>query len=107
MLERCEIPYSLSLCLQSIVKGLRESGVFRSVIESAQKLSKDKFLSSIESRNSSRATSSETLSTRKIGNREESKATVRKVLEVEHTGYHAAAIPPLSPPGMDNVHLEE
>ncbi|KAI3968180.1 hypothetical protein MKX01_018483 [Papaver californicum] len=93
----------------SIVKGLRETGVFRSVIQSALTHSKSKFLSSIESSNSSRgSTGSEEVSLRKMGGRkEESKATARKVLEIEYAGYHAAAVGPQSPPGMVDIHLEE
>ncbi|KAI3851478.1 hypothetical protein MKW92_044893 [Papaver armeniacum] len=83
----------------SIVKGLREAGVFKSVIQSAILL---------KSSNSSRgATGSGEISIRKMGGRkEESKATVRKVLEMEHAGYHAAAVGPQSPPGMVDIHLE-
>ncbi|KAI3905591.1 hypothetical protein MKX01_036500 [Papaver californicum] len=93
----------------SIVKGLREAGVFRSVIQSALTHSKSKFLSSIESSNSSRgSTGSEEVSLRKMGGRkEESKATARKILEIEYAGYHAAAVGPQSPPGMVDIHLEE
>ncbi|KAF8395760.1 hypothetical protein HHK36_019711 [Tetracentron sinense] len=91
----------------AIVQGLRESGVFSSVIASAQTaLSKDKFLSSVESTNSSVTIGSKALSSRKIGGGRESQATARKVLETMDTASHAAAIPPLSPPGMDDLHME-
>lgn len=80
---------------QVIIEGLKESGVFRSVIAKAPStLSRDKFLASIESSNSSR-----TQPPRKIDikNKENhSQATVRKALEVSE---FQQAVPPLSPPG--------
>lgn len=89
-----------------IVQGLRESGVFGTVIASAQKtLSKDKFLTSIESSNSSRDATSNVLSMRKFGKSKDSQATARKVLEMTDTS-HAIAVPPLSPPGSDELQLE-
>ncbi|XP_010264117.1 PREDICTED: glycosyltransferase-like At2g41451 [Nelumbo nucifera] len=90
----------------AIVQGLRESGIFSSVIASAQTtLSKDKFLSSIESSNSSRVMESVAISSRKISGGRESQATGRKVLETIDTA-HTAAVPPLSPPEMDDFHKE-
>ena len=87
---------------QVIIQGLKESGVFSSIIASApQSLSKKKFLASIESSNSSRADASRSLpSTRKIGTH----STARKALElaVDNTSSHEEAVPPLSPPTMDN-----
>ncbi|KAK9291022.1 hypothetical protein L1049_009205 [Liquidambar formosana] len=86
-----------------IIQGLRQSGVFSSVIVSAQAtLSKEKFLSSVESSNSSKETRSEAISSRKIGNSGESQAIARKALEFTETASHALAIPPLSPPSMDD-----
>lgn len=85
-----------------IVQGLRESGVFTSVIASANSnLAKDKFLSSIGSTNSTSANDKVTVS-RKIG-KTESQATVRKVLVFADVAIHEAAVPPLSPPGVDDV----
>ncbi|XP_052171128.1 glycosyltransferase-like KOBITO 1 [Diospyros lotus] len=87
----------------AIIQGLRESGVFSSVISSAPtSLSKDKFLASIESSNSSRAAASQSLPSRKMGRSSESHATARKVLETAATVLHEVAVPPLSPPGMDD-----
>ncbi|KAJ9685508.1 hypothetical protein PVL29_017521 [Vitis rotundifolia] len=90
----------------AIIQGLRESGVFSSVIASAPTtLSKDKFLSTIGSTNSSRAVASESLPSRKFGRSKESQATARKALEIADAASHKAAVPPLSPPGMDDKHL--
>ncbi|XP_010241373.1 PREDICTED: glycosyltransferase-like At2g41451 [Nelumbo nucifera] len=91
----------------AIIQGLRESGVFSSVIASANTtLSKVKFLSSIESNNSSRTMGSETISSRKIGGGRESQATARKALGIAETTSFAAAVPPLPPPGMDDLHMQ-
>lgn len=85
-----------------IVQGLRESGVFTSVIASGNSnLAKDKFLSSIGSTNSTSTNDKVTVS-RKIG-KTESQATVRKVLVFADVAIHEAAVPPLSPPGVDDV----
>ncbi|XP_057982668.1 glycosyltransferase-like At3g57200 [Malania oleifera] len=90
----------------AIVRGLRESGVFSSIIASAQAThSKDKLLSRKWS-NSSKTIESEAISTRKIGNKGASQATAREVLEIgetDETDSHAPAVPPLSPPGMDKL----
>ncbi|KAK6941768.1 hypothetical protein RJ641_027145 [Dillenia turbinata] len=86
-----------------IIQGLRDSGVFSSVIASAQKtLSKDEFLSSVVSSNSSRMGA---ISSRKIGNHREFQSTARRVLEVSDIT-HDAAIPPLSPPGPEDIVME-
>lgn len=85
-----------------IVQGLREAGVFTSVVESASTpLSKDKFLSSIESSNSTRNDES-VVSSRKMGKTTESQATARRVLEFPDAAIHEAAIPPLPAPGVDD-----
>lgn len=86
-----------------IVQGLRESGIFTSIIASAStNITKDKFLSSIGATNST--TSSERVtSSRKIGKTTESQATARRVLEVSDEAIHEPAVPPLSPPGVDDV----
>jgi hypothetical protein len=79
---------------------LRESGVFSSVIASAPKISKEKFLHSIDSSNSTRAVASVSLPSRKIGRTKESQATVRKVLDFETSVFQELAVPPQSPPGL-------
>ncbi|KAK3223830.1 hypothetical protein Dsin_010860 [Dipteronia sinensis] len=93
----------------AIIQGLRESGVLSSVIASAQTtLSKKKFLASIDSSNSSRAAASQSLPSRKVDNRsKEHQATARRVLNIEaNESHHEAAVPPLSPPGVnDDDHL--
>ncbi|KAI3827043.1 hypothetical protein L1987_01105 [Smallanthus sonchifolius] len=88
-----------------IIEGLKESGVFTSVIAKAPAtLSRDTFLASIESSNSSRTSGGRSQPPRKIKRNTEnqSQATVRKVLEA--TEFHQVAVPPLSPPGptMEN-----
>ncbi|KAF5205028.1 Glycosyltransferase-like kobito [Thalictrum thalictroides] len=89
-----------------IVQGLRESGVFSSVVLSAQKtLSKDKFLTSVESSNSSRTVMPNVLSVRKFGRSKDSEATARRLFEIADTS-HAIAVPPLSPPVMDELQME-
>ncbi|XP_050283489.1 glycosyltransferase-like KOBITO 1 [Quercus robur] len=89
-----------------IIQGLRESGVFSSVIASAPTtISKDKFLSSIVSSNSSRAAASESLPSRRIGRSREHQATARRVLEIESAAFYEVAVPPLSPPGMNDDRL--
>ena len=107
MKTTCHVVFPDNRCLfQVIVQGLRESGVFSSVIAAAPTMSKDKFLSSLGSTNSSRAVASESLPSRKFGRSKESKATARRTLEIADTVSHvAAAVPPLSPPGMDDEHL--
>ncbi|KAM2227425.1 hypothetical protein ACFXTI_014231 [Malus domestica] len=86
-----------------IIQGLRESGVFSSVIASAAQtnLSKDQFLSSVESSNSSRESTSGAITSRKIGKLIDSQATARRVLEFTDDASHPLAVPPLSPPGLD------
>ncbi|KAI3510982.1 hypothetical protein L1887_18123 [Cichorium endivia] len=84
-----------------IIEGLKESGVFASIIAKAPTtLSRDKFLASIESSNSSRESGAHSHPSRKIGRITEhhSQATVRKALEAVE--FHEPAVPPLSPPGL-------
>ncbi|KAK6163017.1 hypothetical protein DH2020_002858 [Rehmannia glutinosa] len=104
--KRC---FMLEFDRATIIQGLRESGIFASIIASGQgSLSKDNFLASIESSNSSRTTSSVSLKSRKMGSRE-SQSTARKILEI-NTSYefHEVAVPPLSPPVMDrDLMIEE
>lgn len=96
---------SFCLNLQVIVQELRESGIFTSVVSAAHtNISKDEFLSSIESSNTTRGIESRGISSRKIGNSGESQATARKVLETALTD--SFAVPPLSPPSMTDIHLD-
>lgn len=96
------------LVFQVIIQGLREAGIFSSVITSAQSsISKDKFLASIEKSNSTRAVSSQSLPSRKIGRNHDSQATARRIFNTAAAAYHEAAIPPLSPPVMDNDLMNE
>ncbi|XP_043693645.1 glycosyltransferase-like At2g41451 [Telopea speciosissima] len=92
----------------AIIKALRESGVFSSAIASAQTttLSKEKFLSSVESSNSTSSTKPKVISSRKFGGSRESQAMTRKALEISDTDSHMKAVPPLSPPGMDDLNIE-
>ncbi|KAI3968253.1 hypothetical protein MKX01_018556 [Papaver californicum] len=97
----------------AIIQGLRESGAYRSVIETS--LSKESLLSSSnKTSNSSEdriASSESTLSSRKMGKIRVSQATVRRVLQIASNktfaSYAVAAIPPLSPPGLDDHHKGE
>ncbi|XWS07573.1 hypothetical protein CRYUN_Cryun41cG0000500 [Craigia yunnanensis] len=83
----------------AIIQGLRESGVFSSVVATAPTtLSRDKFLASVDSSNSSRAVPYMAFASRKIGRSREQRASARKVLEIEASAAHEAAVPPLSPP---------
>ncbi|KAH6759792.1 elongation defective 1 protein / ELD1 protein [Perilla frutescens var. hirtella] len=92
----------------TIIQGLRESGVLGSIIASAQgSISKEKFLASIESSNSSRASGSILLDSRKIGRDRASQSTARKTLEVTSDAFHELAVPPLSPPLInDDAEIE-
>ncbi|KAG8503973.1 hypothetical protein CXB51_002286 [Gossypium anomalum] len=81
----------------AIIQGLRESGVFGSVLQSAQTLSKDKFLSSVEGSNFS--------SVHKQIGVKESQATARRILDINDNFSGGSAIPPLSPPVPDDFHI--
>lgn len=65
-------------------------------------ISKDKFLKSVESSNSSRNDRSEMISSRKIDAGGVSQATARRILEVIGDSI-PSAIPPLSPPSHDDA----
>ncbi|EPS69585.1 hypothetical protein M569_05180, partial [Genlisea aurea] len=82
----------------TIIQELRASGIFASIIASAEGLSesKDKSLASTNISNSSLAD----VQSRKMG-RDFSEAKARKVLEATHT-FQEFAVPPLSPPAMDD-----
>ncbi|CAI8596785.1 unnamed protein product [Vicia faba] len=83
-----------------IIQSLRESGVFSSIIASAPTLSKDKFLHSIDSSNSTRVVASIFHSSRKVGRIKESQATARRILDLESSVFQESAVPPESPPGV-------
>ncbi|KAK4767472.1 hypothetical protein SAY86_015222 [Trapa natans] len=90
--------------VQAIVQALRESGVFSSVIASAKtNLSKETFLESIKTANSSKSDSQET--SRKIGNSGESQTTAKRILAYMDNA-DLPAIPPLSPPAPYYFDLE-
>ncbi|KAK8980628.1 hypothetical protein V6N11_072943 [Hibiscus sabdariffa] len=91
----------------AIIQGLRESGVFNSVVQSAQTiLSRDKLLSSVESSNSSSIIDKHRIiSSGNIGVKE-SQATARRILEINDKFSGDSAIPPLSPPVPDDLTLE-
>lgn len=86
----------LIFCSQVIVQRLRETGVFTSVIASAQKV-----LSSVTNSSTAGVTSSS-----KIGHDGESKATARRVLQIPDNASFSSAIPPLSPPGLEGIYME-
>ncbi|KAL3534463.1 hypothetical protein ACH5RR_002924 [Cinchona calisaya] len=87
-----------------IIQGLRESGIFTNVIVSAWSgQSKEKISSSIESNKFPRISGSKEISSRKFGYKE-SQATARKVLNFAENA--ASAIPPQSPPHMDDMRLD-
>ena len=90
---------------QVIVQGLRESGIFTAIIESAStSSSKDKFLSSIESSNSTRHES--VVSSRNVNRNTESRATARRVLQFIDV-IPEAAVPPLPAPNVDQNKMVE
>ncbi|KHG03375.1 Glucan endo-1,3-beta-glucosidase B [Gossypium arboreum] len=83
-----------------IIQGLRDSGLFGSVIQSAQTtLSKE-----IKSSNTSRVDKPGMISSRKIGVKETT-ATARRILEIPNETSYESAIPPLSPPILDGLHI--
>ncbi|MED6146950.1 Glycosyltransferase-like KOBITO 1 [Stylosanthes scabra] len=90
-----------------IIQSLRETGVFRSVIAKAAEttLSKDNFLKSVDSNNSTRNARSETIFSRKFDAGGVSQLTARRILEVIDDGLIPSAIPPLSPPKLDHSNL--
>lgn len=100
--------FSFFFSLQVIIQSLRESGVFSTTIASAMQtsVSKESFLKSVESSNSSRELSSGVISSRKIGNSRETQTNGRKVLEITEFDSHPLAIPPLSPPGLPDFHID-
>lgn len=91
---------------QIIIQGLRNSGIFSSVISSAvhHKSAKDQVLSSVKISNSSRPIESGVISSRKVGiiNKGDFQATARRVLEILDDHSDLSATPPLSPPSLDD-----
>ncbi|RZR70644.1 hypothetical protein BHM03_00000938 [Ensete ventricosum] len=95
--------------LPAIIQSLRESGVFSSAIASAQASSKQKSTSPIENlqnRSSVIPDPIDSISKRgRIGGRKiKSQATARKIMEV--VGGVESAMPPMSPPGLDDFSTE-
>ncbi|KAG5583549.1 hypothetical protein H5410_054176 [Solanum commersonii] len=90
----------------AIVQGLKESGVFVSVIASARRdIIKDESLSSAGNRNASRYPHITDTFPRKMGWIFEPQSTARKFVEFSTTDRQA--IPPESPPGMDGIDLTD
>ncbi|KAK4725478.1 hypothetical protein R3W88_028257 [Solanum pinnatisectum] len=89
----------------AIVQGLKESGVFVSVIASAHRdIIQDESLSSAGNRNASRYPHITDTFPRKMGRiLVEPQSTARKFVEFSKTDRQA--IPPESPPGMDGIDL--
>ncbi|KAJ4845285.1 hypothetical protein Tsubulata_015095 [Turnera subulata] len=83
----------------AIVQGLRESGIFSNVIASA--LSQASL--SVDNNSSSIAAKSGVVSSGRVGQKEESQATGRRILQVPGEVYFPSAIPPLSPPGLESI----
>ncbi|RWW28354.1 hypothetical protein GW17_00007192 [Ensete ventricosum] len=95
--------------LPAIIQSLRESGVFSSAIASAQASSKQKSTSPIENlqnRSSVIPDPIDSISKRgRIGGRKiKSQATARKIMEI--VGGVESAMPPMSPPGLDDFSTE-
>ncbi|KAI3667366.1 hypothetical protein L6452_42422 [Arctium lappa] len=87
-----------------IMQGLREAGVYSSLIEFVQtSLAKDPFLSADEiiSNSSKGVEAAGGVSSRKIGNKEP-RTGIRNVLRAADVDL--SAMPPLSPPVMDDIH---
>ncbi|KAM7270355.1 hypothetical protein ACFE04_029569 [Oxalis oulophora] len=100
--KRC---FMLEFDRAAIVQGLRESGIFTSVIEYALTL-QDKLSTSIQTSNSSETVKSKS-SSRKIIKDVEHRSSARRILEFSNNISHPSAIPPLSPPGPDEFAVED
>lgn len=104
-------------CLQIIVQGLRESGIFSNVIAMSHK-NLTEFISSVEHSKSSKAvssgensyisnaTESGVISSRKIGQHGKSNTTARRVLQISDNTSFPSAVPPQSPPGPEDIQVE-
>lgn len=81
-------------CLQAIIRGLKESGVFTSAVTSAKAQSSNMGLEDKESIQLNVTGGQSTLE----GGHEKLQATVRKILEMVDA--QEEAMPPMSPPGF-------
>ncbi|KAL2320708.1 hypothetical protein Fmac_029677 [Flemingia macrophylla] len=101
--KRC---FMLDFDRSIIIQSLRESGAFSSLIAKAAetKISKEIFLRSVESSNSSRNSRSEMISSRKTDAGGLSQANARRILEVIDDSL-PSAVPPLSPPSHHHADL--
>jgi hypothetical protein len=89
---------------QAIVQGLRESGVFTSVIAAGQPAVNEKL--------SPKKTDAQSQNVTRLGNlpiklrASDSKASARKILQAElvFNDTDVTAVPPMSPPGLDDEH---
>jgi len=94
---------------QAIIQGLRESGTFSSAIASAHSHSKKSFLSSVEGLQNKtsavfpKSIAGESTSTQRRADSKASLATNRKILEF--SDIFEMAVPPMSPPGLDDLHI--
>ncbi|KDP26203.1 hypothetical protein JCGZ_22449 [Jatropha curcas] len=84
----------------AVVQALRESGVFVNAIAMAQTNLTD-FLNS----NTSKKAKSGAISSQKIGENGESQATARRVLQLSNDASFPSAVPPQSPPGLEDTQL--
>jgi hypothetical protein len=88
----------------AIVQGLRESGVFTSVIAAGQPAVNEKL--------SPKKTDAQSQNVTRLGNlpiklrASDSKASARKILQAElvFNDTDVTAVPPMSPPGLDDEH---
>lgn len=97
--------YSFTLCrivlhnhafFQVIIQGLKESGVFINTIAMA--------LSNATESLSSSVLKSGAISSRKIGQKRETMGTRRRVLLL-HDNFHPRAVPPQSPPLLEDIQV--
>ncbi|WCJ33401.1 Glycosyltransferase-like KOBITO 1 [Euphorbia peplus] len=85
-----------------IIQGLRESGVFINTIAMAQSN-----LTELSSGgDSSKVSKSGGISSRKIGQNKESVVAARRVLQLPDDIFHPSAVPPQSPPKMEDFQVD-
>nr|CAB3495117.1 unnamed protein product [Digitaria exilis] len=90
----------------AIVQGLRESGVFTSVIASGQPSVNEKLLRMKTDAQGQNVTKLGNLPTKQIRS-SDSTASARKILQAAELAFRdrdVTAVPPLSPPSLDDVH---
>ncbi|CAL4932536.1 unnamed protein product [Urochloa decumbens] len=89
----------------AIVQGLRESGTFTSVIAAGQAAVNEKLLLKKSDAQSQNLTGPENLTIKLIG-ATDSKSSARKILQAElvFSDTDVTAVPPMSPPGLDDEH---